>query len=105
MKEPSKHHLHNGSAGAAIAVRLETHASRDQIAEVLSDGTLRVCLKTAASGDKANAPLLDYLAKALGVPAGRMEIVAGSRTGDKLVAILDIDSAELQNRILKLAGK
>lgn len=105
MKDSSQHHLHNGSGGAAIAVRVETHASRDQIAEILGDGTLRVCLKSATTGEKVNAPLLDYLARVLNVPAARMEIVAGSSTADKLVAIINIDSVALHERIVKLAGK
>lgn len=105
MKDTSKHQLHHSGGGAAITVRVETHNSREQIAEVLGDGTLRVQIKSTASGEKINAPLLDFLARALGVPASRMEIVAGGASADKLVAILNVDSAALQERILKLVGK
>ncbi len=105
MKDTSKHQLRDSSGGAAITVRVETYTGRDQIAEILGDGTLRVQIKTTASGEKINAALLDFLARALGVPASRMEIVAGGNGADKLVAILNVDSAALQERILKLVGK
>ena len=105
MKDTSKHQLRDSGGGAAITVRVETHNGRDQIAEILGDGTLRVQIKTTASGEKINAALLDFLARALGVPATRMEIVAGGNGADKLVAILNVDSAALQERILKLVGK
>lgn len=57
MKDTPKHQLRDSGGGAAITVRVETHAGRDQIAEILGDGTLRVQIKTTASGEKVNAPL------------------------------------------------
>lgn len=105
MKDSSKHHLHDSGGGAAITVRVETHSTRDQIVEILGDGTLRVQMKITTGGEKANPALLDFLSRALGIPAARMEIVAGGSSADKLVAILGIDTTALQERILKLVGK
>ncbi len=105
MKDTSKPHLHHSAGGAAITVHVETHAGRDQIKEIQPDGTLRVAIRAAGSGDKVNAPLLDYLSHALGVPVSRMEIVAGSAAADKLVAILNVDSTQLHERITSLVGK
>lgn len=105
MKDTSNPHLHHSAGGAAISVHVETHAGRDEIKEILPDGTLRVAIQASGTGDKVNAPLLEYLAHALGVPVNRMEVVAGSSSADKLVAILNVDSAQLHKRITGLVGK
>ena len=105
MEESSKHHLHSGSGGAAITVHVETNCSRNKIAEILNDGTVRVQIKVAAHGERVNHPLLEYLSHALQVPAARMEIVAGKATADKLIAILNVDSAVLQEQLIDLVGK
>lgn len=94
-------HLHDGKKGSALAVRVTPRSSRDEIAEILNDGTVKVRL-TAAADDKAiNLALVNFLAEVLGVPRGRVDIVAGISGKDKLVSILDLDSAEVQQLILR----
>jgi uncharacterized protein YggU (UPF0235/DUF167 family) len=98
---PRKFHLHNGKLGSALAVRVTPRSRRNEIAEILNDGTVRIRL--TASGDELeiNQALVDYLAEILAVPRERLEIVAGTSGKDKLVSILDLDSAEVQERILR----
>jgi hypothetical protein len=50
---------------------------------------------------KINQALVDYLAEVLEVPRNRVDIVAGVTGKDKLVSVLDLDTSEVQSRILR----
>jgi uncharacterized protein (TIGR00251 family) len=75
-------------------------ASRNEIVEVLPDQTIKVRLTAPPVEGQANAALIEFLAKVLGVAKTRIEIVAGSSGRDKLVTIFDMESSEAQERIL-----
>lgn len=94
-------HLHNGKKGAAIAVRITPRASKNEISDILDDGTVKIRLTASASESKINQALVDFLAKILEIPAASIEIVAGAEGKDKLVSILDLDAATVQQRILR----
>lgn len=94
-------HLHDGKKGSALAVRVTPRSSRDEIAAILNDGTVKVRLTAAADDLALNLALVNFLAEVLDVPRGRVDIVAGVSGKDKLVSILDLDSAEVQERILR----
>ena len=75
-------------------------ASRNEIAEILADQTVKVRLISSAGEQETNKELIDFLSEVLGVAANKMEIVAGNKGRDKLVSILDITSEEVHQRIL-----
>ncbi len=93
--------LHDGKKGSALAVRVTPRSRKNEIAEILNDGTVRIRLTAAGDDMKINQELINFLAEALEVPRGRVDIVAGVSGKDKLVSILDLDSAEVQERILR----
>ena len=95
-----KPRLHDGKTGSAIAVRVTPRAGRNRIAEVLSDGTIKIHLTAAPVDGEANEQLIAFLAKILGVPKSRTEIVAGETGQNKLISVLGIDPASLHERIL-----
>ena len=97
---PRKFVLHDGKRGAALAVRVTPRASRNQIAGLLNDGTIKVQLASTPEDDSSNKELLSFLSEVLGVPQSRMEIVAGESGRDKLVSVLDMDSETAHERIL-----
>ncbi len=99
--ESRQFHLHDGKKGAALAVRVIPRASKNEIAEVLNEGTVKVRLTVAANDAKLNKILLDYLSEILAIPHNRLDIVAGQNGLDKLISILDLDAATVQERILK----
>ena len=92
--------LHNGKAGAALTVRVTPRSSRNGIAGVLDDGTVKIQLTAAPVDGEANHGLIELLAKTLGVPKSSIEIVAGATGRDKLISVLGIDTATLHDRIL-----
>ena len=79
-------HLHDGQSGTALAIRITLSASRNQVAEILGDGTIRIRL-AASSGDKVNSELKAYLSNILGVSQSSIDIVAGKNSRDKLVSM------------------
>lgn len=96
--------MHNGQKGSALAVRVTPRASRNEVVEILDDGTVRVRLVTAPADDEANAALLDFLSEILGVSKSKLDIVAGVVGRDKLIAVVDMDVDTAHQRIVAHIG-
>ncbi|MEJ2600298.1 MAG: DUF167 domain-containing protein [Anaerolineales bacterium] len=94
-------HLHDGKKGSALAVRVTPRARRNEIVEILSDGTVKIRLTSPPVEGKANAALVAFLSEVLEVPKSHIDIVAGATGRDKLVSILDMDASAVQQKILK----
>ena len=94
-----KSDLKRGRLGAALAIRVIPGASRNEIAEILDDGTIRIRLTAPPVEGRANAALIDFLSKILGIPKSKIDIIAGHSRRDKLVSILDVDAETIQARI------
>lgn len=92
--------LHDGKVGSALAVRVTPRASRNQIVEVMADGTVRIRITASPVDGEANAQLLAFLAEVLNVPKSRLEIVAGLSGRDKLISVLDMDADTAHKRIV-----
>lgn len=99
-----KYNLHDGRKGAALAVRVTPRASRNEIAEVLDDGTIKVRIAAQPMDDEANAALLDFMSEILGVPKSRLDIVAGLTGRDKLISVVDMDAETVHQRIVAHLG-
>ena len=95
-----KFKFHNGQGGAALAIRVTPRARRNEVAEVMEDGTIRIRLTAPPVEGKANRELIKFLSKILDVPSSYISIVAGETGRDKLVSVLNIPPAEVQRRIL-----
>lgn len=92
--------LHDGKKGAALAVRVTTRASHNEVIGALSDGTIKIHIAASPADGQANKELVKFLSEVLGVSEGRIEIVAGVDGRDKLVSVLDIDADALHDRIV-----
>lgn len=95
-----KYKLHNGTTGAAITVRVTPRASRNEISDVLEDGTIKIRLTAPPVEGQANNALVRYLADLLKVAPSTIDIIAGQTGRDKLVTITGMDPATVQERIL-----
>ena len=94
-------HLHDGKKGSALGIRVTPRASRNEIAEILHDGTIRIRLKAAPTEAEINQTLSEFLAAVLGVSKDRIEVVAGQGGRDKLVSVLDMDAPTAQQKIIQ----
>ena len=99
-----KFKLHDGQKGSAIAVRVTPRASRNEIVEVLDDGTIRIRLDAPPTDNEANDALLKFLSEILGVPRSKLDIVAGNVGRDKLVSVVDMDVETAHQRIVAHLG-
>ncbi|MGY3607761.1 MULTISPECIES: DUF167 domain-containing protein [unclassified Bradyrhizobium] len=79
------------TGGISVALRVTPRGGRDDIdgIETLSDGrnVLKVRVRAIADGGEANRAVMGLLAKALGVPKGRVKILSGATSRLKQVAI------------------
>ncbi len=100
MANQRTYHLHNGKRGAAITVRVIPRSSKNEIAEIQADGTIKIRLTAAPVEGQANKALIEFLAEILDVAKSKIEIIAGQSGRDKLVSILDLDSDTVQQKIL-----
>lgn len=99
-----KFNLHDGKKGSALAVRVTPRASRNEIVELLDDGTIKVRIAAPPTDSEANETLIDFLAEILGVPKSRLDIVAGITGRDKLIAVVDMDTDTVHQRLLAHLG-
>ncbi|WP_425049310.1 DUF167 domain-containing protein [Psychromarinibacter sp. S121] len=76
---------HLAETGAEIPVRVTPKASRNTVIE--EDGQIRVYVTTVPEGGKANAAVQKLLAKALGVPKSRLDLIRGQTSRDKVFRI------------------
>lgn len=91
--------LHDGRHGAALTVRVTPRARRTEIAGFLEDGILRIRIAAPPVEGKANAALVEFLAKVLSVRKNRIEVVAGDKSLDKIISVTDLSADEVQRRV------
>jgi len=99
-----KFKMHDGQKGSALAVRITPRATRNEIVEVLDDGTIKVRIAAPPADNEANEVLIEYLSEILGVPRSKLDIVAGASGRDKLIAVVDMDVETAHQRILAHLG-
>ena len=99
-----KFQMHDGQKGSALAVRVTPRASRNEIVEILDDGTVKVRIAASPADEEGNAVLLEFLAEILGVTKNKLDIVAGVSVCDKLIAVLDMYLETAHSRIVAHIG-
>ncbi len=71
-----------------LTVRVRPRSSNDRIIGYdAAAGVLRVAVKAAPVDNAANTSTIKLLAKVLKIPQGRISIVRGAKSRDKIVAI------------------
>jgi uncharacterized protein (TIGR00251 family) len=99
-----KFQMHDGQKGSALAVRVTPRASRNEVVEILEDGTVKVRIDASPADEEANAVLLDFLSEILGVSKNKLDIVAGVTGRDKLISVVDMDVDTVHARIVAHIG-
>lgn len=98
--EKQDFHLHGGRMGAAITVKVLPRSSKNEIAGIMDDGTVKVRLTAAPVDGQANKALVEFLAEVLDVAKSKIEIITGLTSKNKLVTITGLDAQTVQERIL-----
>lgn len=72
----------------AVIVKVRVHPKASRSAVVGEHGgALKVAVTAAPEKGKANAAVVELLAKALGVPKSSVELIAGTTSRDKVFAV------------------
>ncbi|MGZ4213617.1 MAG: DUF167 domain-containing protein [Actinomycetota bacterium] len=90
-------------SGPVIRVRAKPNARRDAVVTV-SGERLVVAVRASPEHGKANAAVVKTVARWLGVPPSRVEMVSGGSSRDKRVLVHGIDVDALVARIGSLLG-
>ncbi len=88
-----------GVAGAALPVKVTPRARANQIVGFAEDGTLKVRVTAPPVGGAANEAVIALLAEALGVAKGKIEIVAGHTSTQKLVSVVGLSPEQVDQRL------
>jgi uncharacterized protein (TIGR00251 family) len=88
-----------GKQRAVLAVRLTPRASRDQIVDVLADGTVKIRVSAPPVDGQANRALIEFLAEVLGVAKSRITVASGASGRNKLVSVSNMEVEEARRRI------
>jgi uncharacterized protein len=83
---------------ASLVIRLQPRAKRNAIVEE-RDGVLRVSVAAAPVDGRANAALCKLIAKRAGVARGRVSVVRGDRSRDKVVQVDGVALEELRRAL------
>ncbi len=86
--------------GAAFTVRVVPRASKNEIAGQVGE-IIKIRLTAPPVEGKANIALIEFLAEQLDVRKSQIEIVAGEKSRDKVVSVLGMSPAEVEERLLR----
>jgi uncharacterized protein len=93
--------------GISVALRVTPRGGRDDIdgIETFADGrsVVKVRVRANAEGGEANRAVTELLAKALGVPRGKVRVLSGTTSRLKQIAV-DGDSAKLGEALRTLTA-
>ena len=84
--------------GAELTIRLQPRARRNAIGDE-RDGVLRVSVAAAPVDGQANAALCKLIAKRAGVARGRVSVIRGERSHDKVLRVEGLAPAELRSAL------
>jgi len=91
---------------ARLRVRVHPGARREGLVGRMDDGTLKVAVRAAPEGGKANRAVEALLAEALEVDARRVAVVRGASARTKTVEIEGLFLEEVERRLAaRLAGR
>jgi len=90
--------LGSDKGGVLIPVRVKPRG-RANATEGVRNGALLVSVTAAPADGAANAAVIEVVAAALNCPRGRVVIVRGHKSRDKLLRIAELPPEEVQMRL------
>ncbi|HZJ14290.1 MAG TPA: DUF167 domain-containing protein [Chthoniobacteraceae bacterium] len=83
---------------AVLRLRVVPNAKRSEVVGLHGEA-IKIKIQAPAQEGKANAALLEFLAKKLDVPTRQVTLVAGEKSRDKIVAIEGIEETDARQRL------
>ena len=85
---------------ARINLRVQPGARRNEVVGLV-EGVLRVRVTSPAQRGKANRALVELLADRLGVPRGRIHVLRGHASREKVIAVVGLGQEEALDRLMQ----
>lgn len=85
--------------GVILSVKLQPRASRNEIGDALGD-ELRIRVTAPPVDAAANQDLVELLAKTIGCPRGRVELVRGQTSRHKTIKIYGVEPEFVLQKLL-----
>lgn len=82
-----------------VAIRVQPRASRDRVLGE-RDGAIAIALKAPPVDGEANAALVRFVARCLGVAARQVELVRGHSSRQKWIRVDGIEAAVVRAQLL-----
>jgi len=101
MSDPLR--LQEAEGSVSFDILVSPRASRPRLGPV-SDGRLKVAISAPPVEGKANAAVVQLLARALGVRRAQVSLVSGEKSKRKTVRVEGLDAAELLSALERAAG-
>ena len=93
--------LRSSKDAVLLAVRAQPGARKEGLAG-LHGGRLRVKVRAAAEGGKANAAIEEVVAEAFGLPKSAVRLVSGASSRSKELALEGLELEQARSRLLAL---
>lgn len=77
-----------------VDILVQPRASRARIGP-MHDGRLKVAVTAPPVDGEANAAVIELFARALAIPRGRVEVIAGATSRRKTLRLTDVTAAQL----------
>lgn len=104
MRDNDEYGVDNTPGGVSIRVHVAPRASASRVLG-LYDGAWKVALTAPPVEGAANKALVEFLAKALGVPKRSVVLVSGRASRNKIVEIAGISDEDVYRRLMPRGGE
>jgi uncharacterized protein (TIGR00251 family) len=104
MTKPATHLLES-VGGATLAIRVTPRARRNEITQIMTDGTIKIRLTAPPVEGKANTALIKFLAEILQVTSSSIKILSGESGRSKLILVSGMKADVANQRILEALSK
>jgi uncharacterized protein len=88
--------------GCTVSVRVHPGARRNAVSGV-HDGAVKISLTTPPVDGRANEALIAFVAELLGIPRGRVSLVAGMTSRTKVLRVTGKSAAEVRAALFPIA--
>jgi uncharacterized protein (TIGR00251 family) len=84
--------------GAQVEVRVTPRSTRNKV-ELTAEGRIHVWTTAPPTDGQANAAVCEAVAKALGIPRTRVEIMRGGTSRNKVVLVEGLSLEEVRSKL------
>jgi hypothetical protein len=98
-------HVSDIDRSVTLAIRVTPRARKNEISQILADGTIKIHLTSPPLEGRANAALVKFVADVLQVPSNCVEILIGESGRNKIIKVNGMAEEVVNQRIQEALSK